>query len=314
MTEAAPLRLPRWARWLERALVLSTVAWVAWVLVGQLRALSAEDLRISPMWLALSLAGGLLVVAAFHGGLVWIDFRAVGHPLSVRQALILANVPRMGKYLPGRFQAALGLMWLARRLAGALVEKGAFVSLLLLVQGTAAVLLAVAPLLAWVVLPAGWSLVLLVAAGGSLLLLHPAWLERPANFALRRLGLKPLSLRLPWRDNVLIVAAAAALNLGKAFLFVLCAEGLLDLPAGVSGHLAASFLLSALAGFLAFFAPAGIGVQEGAMLLLLAPAVPPEQAAVITLAGRVFGTLIDLVLGVAHLGWIRSRRQPTEPT
>ncbi len=310
MTEPAPLRLPRWARVLEAVVVLGTVAWVAWVLLEQLRALSAEDLRPSLPWLALSLAGGLLVTAVFHGGLLWIDFRATGHSLDARTALVLANVPRMGKYLPGRFQAALGLVWLARRLAGVPAEKGTLVSLLLLAQGVAAVLLAVAPLLVWVVLPAGWSLALWLALGGALLLLHPALLERPANFALRRLGLPPFSLRLPWHHNLLIVASAAALNLAKAFLFVLCAHGLLELPVGVAAHVAASFLLSALAGFLAFFAPGGIGVQEGAMLLLLAPALPPEQAAVITLAARAWGTLLDLVLGISNLGWLRSGPSP----
>ncbi|NMB74672.1 MAG: DUF4175 domain-containing protein [Myxococcales bacterium] len=307
MTEPAPLRLPRWARLLEAAVVFGTVVWVAWVLVEQLRALSAEDLRPSLPLLALSLLGGLAVVAAFHGGLLWLDFRAVGHTLDAPTALVLANVPRMGKYLPGRFQAALGLVWLARRLANVPAAKGALVSLLLLAQGVAAVLLAVAPLLVWVVLPVGWRLALVLALGVALVCLHPALFEWPLNVVLRRLGLERLTLRLAWHHHLLIVAAAAALNLAKAFLFVLCAHGLLDLPAGVAAHVAASFLLSALAGFLAFFAPGGIGVQEGAMLLLLAPALPPEQAAVITLAARAWSTLLDLLLGMSNLGWLRTR-------
>lgn len=310
MTEQAPLRLPRWARLLEAVVVLGTVAWVAWMLVDQLKTLSAQDLQVSFLPLGLSLLGGLLVTVVFHGGLLWLDFGALGYPLGVRQALVLANVPRMGKYLPGRFQAALGLVWLARRLAGVPAEKGTLVSLLLLVQGVAASLLAAAPLLFGARLPAAWIGLSLAALALSLLCLHPVLLERPANFVLRRLKLPPLSLRLPWHHNLLIVAAAAALNLAKAFLFVLCVQGLLDLPEGVAGHMAASFLLSALAGFLAFFAPGGIGVQEGAMLLLLAPALPPEQAAVITLAGRAWGTLLDLVLGVSNLGWLKSTSPP----
>jgi len=60
--------------------------------------------------------------------------------------------------------------------------------------------------------------------------------------------------------------------------------------------LTSAFALSWLVGLLAIFAPAGIGVREGVLSLLLTEIMPLEQAVVIAVVARIWWTLGEIVL------------------
>ena len=67
----------------------------------------------------------------------------------------------------------------------------------------------------------------------------------------------------------------------------------------------ALFTFAQIAGLVAVFAPAGIGVREGILLLGLQPLVGPGPAIVITGACRLWQTAIELVM--AAIGWLALR-------
>ena len=67
-----------------------------------------------------------------------------------------------------------------------------------------------------------------------------------------------------------------------------------------------SFALAGTLGFLALFAPAGLGVQEGILLVVLAPALTGEVVAVTVVAMRLIQTIADAVLAGVGLGVWRS--------
>ena len=64
-----------------------------------------------------------------------------------------------------------------------------------------------------------------------------------------------------------------------------------------------------LAGFAALFAPGGLGVREAMTATVLIPYIPMEQAAILSIAFRVWTTTIDVLLA-GGLVWqtTRSRR------
>jgi len=68
----------------------------------------------------------------------------------------------------------------------------------------------------------------------------------------------------------------------------------------------ALFLFAQVAGLVAVFAPAGIGVREGVLLIGLQPLVGPGPAIVITAAARLWQTALELLM--AAVGWWALRR------
>lgn len=74
-------------------------------------------------------------------------------------------------------------------------------------------------------------------------------------------------------------------------------------------HYAALMLANTVgivAGFVALFAPGGLGVREAMTTALLLPYIPLEQAAMLTIAFRVWTTSVDILLAIA-LVWQTAR-------
>lgn len=71
--------------------------------------------------------------------------------------------------------------------------------------------------------------------------------------------------------------------------------------------------LAGALSMLAFFAPSGLGVREGIQLLLLSLIIPTEIALVITVATRLWGTIIDFVFyGIAYAFYNFNQKQKTK--
>ncbi len=77
--------------------------------------------------------------------------------------------------------------------------------------------------------------------------------------------------------------------------------------AAVGGFAGAYFL-----GYAAVFAPAGVGVREGALAVLLAPWTGPAEAAVLAVIARLWMTVGEMVplaaiAGGSAAGWMRRK-------
>jgi uncharacterized membrane protein YbhN (UPF0104 family) len=87
---------------------------------------------------------------------------------------------------------------------------------------------------------------------------------------------------------------------------VLLATALVPVAWSDAPMLGTAFLAATLAGFLAFFTPGGLGVQEGAMALLLGLVLPADQAALLTVVARIWQTIATLLAaglgGLALIG------------
>ncbi len=60
-----------------------------------------------------------------------------------------------------------------------------------------------------------------------------------------------------------------------------------------------AFAAAYLVGYVAVFAPAGVGVREGALILFLLPVLPRDAAVAMAVAGRVWLTVVELVPAAA---------------
>jgi hypothetical protein len=279
---------------MEWSVVAVVLVLVIRFLVIQLQHLDTSALRF-PVFLLLTSVlaasgAGLLAALVFTG-----YYRALGAQIGPRGAVILATLPRLGRYIPGKIHSTLGLAWIAHRLHGIPVRISVAVAALVAVQGVTASLVCGAMLAPWSNLPGLWTL--LLAGGGlaGLIGLHPRVSLDMISWLFKRLGRDPPEERVPYTRMLALTAIACVQTLIVCGMFAWMSTAILNLDASLGGYLALAWVLATFSGFIAFFAPAGIGVQEGALLLLLSPILPPEQAAVLTVAARIWQTVVVLL-------------------
>jgi hypothetical protein len=313
---------------LAQVALLGLVGWGIYrVLSPELARLSWADLvrwRPRPVLLALSLA--LLVGVYLSHALLWrriMQDLGIGNPPlgTTFRVYFLAS---LGRYIPGKVWQLAGLAVLAARAglppgaaaAAAVLGQFGFLATGLLFLGLTlpewpAALQVEAP----VTLPLAAGAALLTAGGAALWLL----VATPAGHGFREwlaavLGARAgdriraafaLADRVRPRDAALWAAGYAAswVALGVAFALFAAAfhpAGVAAAPRFVGGTVAAAYLV----GYLFVVVPAGIGVREGAMLLLLQQVMPqPGAALVISVLSRVWFTAAEL-LPLALLPWV----------
>jgi glycosyltransferase 2 family protein len=264
--------------------------------------------RIEPGWLVLS---ALLVWAMY--ALLIVAWRMMlagwGQRLDGWTAARIWTVSSLGKYLPGKVWAIAGMALLAQRAGiAAWAATGSAVVLQVLAIGTGA---AVAGLTGRQAIAAadprlGAVLGVLIAGAvaGVALLLWPAFLRR-----LLRLAAPDAEARgtPPVAGIAFGIVANLVAWLGYGLALWLLARGLLP-SVGLDPALAiAVFTASYLAGFLALFAPGGIGVREGLFILMLQGPLGIAAATALALASRVLLTITELGAAVPFLVFTQGR-------
>ncbi len=277
---------------------------------------SAVALR--PDWLGLVLASACIAVG--YAALI-ASWRLLLHrwnsPLPVRDATRIWFVSSLGKYVPGKVWA-IGAMAVLAKDAGAspvaATGSSIIMQLVNIAAGFAVVALAGAgellagnprlQLAAWITLLAT---LIGLAFGPSLL----TWAVRTTSRLLRQ---PPVALPVISRGTLLIVFGAnVAAWIAYGIGFGLFWRALLGHGGGISSAALAVYTASYLIGFLAIFAPGGIGVREATLagLLVSLRLATPADAALLAAASRVWLTVVEVLPGLAFLPGVSLRRRPS---
>jgi len=242
--------------------------------------------------------GVVLAVFAYLVALWSLMVRSLGGPrLGLLDSMKIFFVANLGRYLPGKVWQLAGLTYLAGKrgvtlpvassaaVLGQIFALGAAVTLAGLALATGATGRVPSQLAPWALF-----LVALIAIATMV----PATLRLSLRIAFK-IGGKALDVPRvdPWfGPRWLGLYLIAWLGYGLAF-------GLLWLsfrelppaswPAAVGSFAGAYFL-----GYAAVFAPAGVGVREGAMAVLLSPSMGAADAAVIAVMARLWMTVAEL--------------------
>jgi hypothetical protein len=291
----------RAAQWLAG---LAIVGFAARSLASNWEALRSQplDIRIEPGWLVLS----ALVVWTMYAILIlaWRTMLAGwGQRLDGWTAARIWTVSSLGKYVPGKVWAVAGMALMAQRAGIApWAATGSAVVLQVLAIGTGAAVAGLTGRGAIEAAHPGSQLVLVLLVGAALagvaLLLWPPVLRR-----LLRLAAPDAEGRgAPPAHGIAVGIVANALAwVGYGFALWLLARGVLP-GAGLRPALAvAVFTASYLAGFLALFAPGGLGVREGLFILMLQGPLGIGAATALALASRLLLTLTEFGAAVPFL-------------
>lgn len=270
------------------------------------------DWRLSPGWIAAS----VLIVFASYAVLIEAWRRVVlgmGERLAFLPAARIWFLASLGKYVPGKVWAVAGAAVLAQRagvepsvaVAGALVLQ-----VLALASGAAVVALTARDAFQAVgqgAVPIAAAVILLSIAGVAALTSQPL---------LDRLG-RRLPSSWPRLRSIppAMVAAAFVANviawIGYGVALLLLARGLLP---GISLSLPQAvgvFTCSYIVGFVALFAPGGLGPRESVFLLMLAGDIGLKPAAALALASRLLLTGTEVLPAIPLLF---RRRAPSPPS
>lgn len=278
----------------------------------------AQRLDLSPAWDRI--AASAIIVLGTYALLVqvWrILMAGGGVSLPFWRAARIWSVSNLWRYVPGKIWSIGAMSAMAHR-EQVPVATAAGASILGVVLNIATGI-CVALLLAWRWLGgigAGTrpAAILLIAAAFVGLLALPYVLPRLAAVASRVLE-RDVQLRPPptWALGVAAVGNVVSWALyGLAFSWF--ARGLLD-SGGATWQYIAVFTASYVVGYLFLIAPGGIGPREFAMYELLTAfgLATTKEATVITVASRIWLTILEIVPGVLFLILGRGRRTQADP-
>jgi hypothetical protein len=242
-------------------------------------------------------------------------YLGLGSKLSWQQGLILLTIPPVGKYLPSKVLSVAGHAAIAKSFGVRLKISGAAAMLIMGLGLASATLLGIFLLMVSSEPGKEIETVQLGIAAGMLLVmlisLHPSIFLRVFNLVLRLIKQTPIAATLSLGriaaiffilliNNALYISGSAMMALG----FVAAPVSSLPVIIGAS-------CLANVAGFLALFAPAGIGVREGVLLLMLTPILGAGTAGILVVVIRLVQTAADLVLagaGYAILNFLGQRQ------
>ncbi|HEX6644188.1 MAG TPA: lysylphosphatidylglycerol synthase domain-containing protein [Gemmatimonadales bacterium] len=288
---------------------MGRTAWRAaqWIVALAIIGFAASDLarswsrlREQPVEWALRpalLAASALVVWAMYALLIqaWrVMLRGWGDELAYGAAARIWTVSSLGKYIPGKLWAIAGMAVMAQR-AGVRrwTATASAVILQALAVGTGAAVVGAAGSASlesrypWVPAALAWMVVASVV--GMALLLWPPFVARLLRFV--RIEAERPSPGVP------AVVGGGAANilawLGYGLAFWLLARGLFDAPGFTPALAITTFAASYIAGLLFLPAPAGIGVRESVVILMLGGAVGETGALALAIASRVLLTITE---------------------
>ncbi|MEV1179145.1 lysylphosphatidylglycerol synthase domain-containing protein, partial [Nonomuraea sp. NPDC049784] len=195
----------------------------------------------------------------------------LGTRVPLRIAARIMFVGQLGKYIPGGVWAYAAMMDLGRDHGSPPRRTFATVSLGLVINLGVGISIAAATLGSQEAVRKAWYLVLLVPV--IIVCLHPKVLTWGLNLALRIARKEPLDSVLPGR-TVVIAVAWTALGWFVYGLHIWLLSGRPDLYIVATG----AYAFAWATGILTVVVPAGVGVREGALVLVLGPVIGAPAA------------------------------------
>jgi len=260
------------------------------------------------------------VIALLARSLLALTYRSVlagfGFVLPWPQSMVVAWLPIVGKYVPGKVASVAGAIWLLYRNN---VPAAVSVTVVFLLNALVVMvgLIIAAPLTLWQPvrdrLPMAWAWCSVLLAGG-LVCMHPRVFGWAVGYLSRKLRHQQF-LRLPdLRHYVYPIAVMVAQCGLTAAALWLAGRSIMPLSVRWMPLFISSWSLANTIGFMAVFAPGGLGVREGLLLILLAAPLS-SSAAIVVVVFRLIQLLVEavLVLLAACLLKVHLPRQTPQP-
>lgn len=230
-----------------------------------------------------------------------VDFLQPDNDLGYLEVMRIEVFSQLGKYLPGKVFGPIGKAYLARNKK--IFKKNLYFSVILdaLLDPIAAFLLSlflIGFFFPFKINLPNFYLTGLVVVILGLTVTHPKIFSCLINFFLTKIKKEPIRLdfNLDWLKKIKIILYYSLANflMGLGFFYLINSLTYLSLQSLLP--IIGIYVLAGILGFLAFFAPGGLGVREGTLVLFLQFYFPLNVAILISLLARIWSTLLDIIL------------------
>ncbi len=277
-----------WRRVAESVVLLLALGFLAALVASQWSALQAYRWQLAPGWALLGLLG-LELTWLFELDTWRMILAGLGGPLPYRRAAPIWFLSNIIRYIPGNIWQFLGMAELSREEG---VPRLVTLTSIVLHQAISTAVGIVIAAVYFAALGQGeWlrylrPLLWLMPFG--LLLLQPRILEGLLSWALRKVGRPPIRVTLTWGRIWILIARYLLVWLAMGLSFAALARSLAPVVWGSVPYLVASWAAAYVAGYLTLLTPAGLGVREGVLAVLLFPILPQGVSAVVAIMARLW--------------------------
>ncbi|MGH7457589.1 MAG: lysylphosphatidylglycerol synthase domain-containing protein [Longimicrobiaceae bacterium] len=290
-----------WKRTASFLFVAFAAGFLARAVIRDWRRVQDFSWQLEPLLLSVSVA--LLLVVLGWGVWVWGRvLRLFGQQVPFPVLARVFFLSSLARYLPGKvwqFVAAARMSGEAG-LSGTLLLTSLAVQMGFVLLGASVVAVLALPSsslgLEGTLWPARIAALLVI-----LLLAHPRWLNLGLSLVRRLARREPLEWRGGWGDGLWLVALFTVNWVAYGLAFALFVNSLTPVSADTIFPLAGVNALAFVAGYLVIVAPAGLGVREASMAVLLAPYLPGGVAALVAVLSRLWSVLAEILGAAAAL-------------
>ena len=252
------------------------------------------EFRYSYLLLSLLMFWGLLVLLAVGWIIV---LRKLGVRLSLVKGLEINLLSQLGKYTPGKIWIVAGKVYLCSR--EGLSKKVVFASsmyenIMIVVSGMFLTVLFILHRQSAQLNNYLWPGLACIAAG--LVFVYPPIFGGLLNRVLALFKKEPVQAALSYKSVLVLLAFYVGVWIYNGITFYFFLNSLRSFPLNTLFDTVGILVSAALLGFVAFFAPGGLGVREGTMAVLLSLFVPMEVAMMLAVGHRVFVTVGEFVM------------------
>lgn len=295
----------RWRRAIQVLLVGAVLFFLGLSVYRGWRDASRFQWNVRPWPLVVSFTLALAFWFMTGGG--WnLMVRYLGGTLALRKGMKVYFLSNLWWYLPGKVWYAVGRTYLGQQQGVSVGVISTSVLMEMALTLTSSALMAtlalplVSPLLGAKSLYLGVAVLVL-----GLAVLHPA-LMKPALALLEHLLPGPKqAINHPLRYSVMMSLLVGYLFIwgfvGAAFFVLL--NAIYPLPLTWLPTVVAIYAISWIAGFLTPFAPSGLGVREGTMILLLGQYLPVPAVTSAAILFRIWLILAEVIWAVVATRW-----------
>ncbi len=271
-----------------------------------------EQLRFSIGFIALSLIP--VFVNFLYGAYLWQKILSnLGEKVLYKYSLAITGISILGKYLPGKVWYALGRVYFVKKLG--VGEANGFLSMALetgLLLLSSLIVFLLSPLIYNFAAMKHYLFFTIILTIIFIVALHPYFANKILKFISKLLKHPLGEFKYSFSSMLFLTLLYGLAWVIYGIGFFLLIRSFYPVNLGNLVDLIGAFAISWNLGFVALFAPAGLGIREGILTLLLSLYFPRPVAIIISLLSRIWITVAEVIFALISLKFLP--RQVSEMT
>ena len=282
-------------------IVAVTFYFIGRVLYNEWDKISGYDWTPDPLLCVLSVF--LLVIAYIISSYGWtLVLRMLDVKISLKKGLSIYLLSIFGRYIPGGIWSALGRMYLCKGEGIPNSRSGMSILLEQAYPVVAACIVFVLSLFLWDSTDSLTKMIpLLILIPLFIVFLHPWPFLKIANPILSLLGKGQIDISLSFSNMLKLTGYYIIYWIVSGVAFYLFMQSFYSMELYLLPVLIGIYAASFAAGYIAFLAPAGLGVREGSLIFLLSFFMPASVAIGIAILSRLWIIGVELLILIVFL-------------